>query len=313
MKTNRPGYFDLQVNGFAGLDFNADELEADALHAACAALAAGGVEGILATIITDHVEIMERRLMRLAQLRGRDALASRLIAGIHIEGPFINEREGYRGAHPVDAIRSADVGCMARLLAAADGLARLVTLAPERDPGLRVTRMLAGQGIVVAAGHTDAGLDDLRAALDVGLTMVTHLGNGCPPMMPRHDNIIQRTLSLADRLWLCFIADGVHIPFFALRNYLHVTGYAQAIVVTDAMAAAGLGPGSYRLGRRTVEVGADLVARADAQGTLAGSTGTMARSERNLREVLGLPEAVTQALLVDNPRRAIGHGVFTEN
>ena len=194
MKTDRPGYFDLQVNGFAGVDFNADELEADALHAACAALAAGGVEGILATIITDHVEIMERRLMRLAQLRGRDALARRLIAGIHIEGPFINEREGYRGAHPVDAIRSADVGCMARLLAAADGLTRLVTLAPERDPGLRVTRMLASQGIVVAAGHTDAGLDDLRAALDVGLTMVTHLGNGCPTMMPRHDNIIQRAL-----------------------------------------------------------------------------------------------------------------------
>jgi N-acetylglucosamine-6-phosphate deacetylase len=313
MKTNRPGYFDLQVNGFAGVDFNADDLDTDALHAACAALAAGGVEGILATIITDHVEIMERRLMRLAQLRGRDALASRLIAGVHIEGPFINERKGYRGAHPVDAIRSADVDGMARLLAAADGLTRLVTLAPERDPGLRVTRMLAGQGIVVAAGHTDAGLDDLRAALDVGLTMVTHLGYGCPPVMPRHDNIIQRTLSLADRLWLCFIADGVHIPFFALRNYLHVTGYEQAIVVTDAIAAAGLGPGSYRLGRRTVEVGADLVARADAHGTLAGSTGTMARSERNLREVLGLPEAVTQALLVDNPRRAIGHGVFTMN
>jgi N-acetylglucosamine-6-phosphate deacetylase len=224
MKTNRPGYFDLQVNGFAGVDFNADELEADALHAACAALAAGGVEGILATIITDHVEIMERRLMRLVQLRGRDALASRLIAGIHIEGPFINEREGYRGAHPVDAIRIADVGGMARLLAAADGLTRLVTLAPERDPGLRVTRMLAGQGIVVAAGHTDAGLDDLRAALDVGLTMVTHLGNGCPPVMPRHDNIIQRTLSLADRLWLCF-SPMACTSVLALRNYLHVTGY----------------------------------------------------------------------------------------
>jgi N-acetylglucosamine-6-phosphate deacetylase len=302
----QPGYFDLQVNGFAGVDFNADDLEPGALHAACEALVAGGVEGVLATIITDHVEAMARRLSRLATLRAQDPLAERLIAGVHIEGPFINEREGYRGAHPADAIRPADVGVMERLLDAAAGLTRVVTLAPERDPGLRVTRLLAGRGTVVAAGHTDAALDDLRAALDAGLSMMTHLGNGCPTMMPRHDNIIQRALSLTDRLWLCFIADGVHIPFFALRNYLRVAGCERAIVVTDAMAAAGLGPGTYQLGRRQIVVGPDLVARADAHGTLAGSTGTMAASERALREVLGLSETDIQALLAVNPRRAIG-------
>ncbi len=303
---DEPGYFDLQVNGFAGVDFNADDLDADALHAACAALAADGVAGILATIITDQIEVMARRLTRLVRLRDQDPLAGRLIAGIHIEGPFINERDGYRGAHPADAVRIADVGAMARLLDAAGGLTRLVTLAPERDPAWRVTKMLAQQSIVVAAGHTDAGLDELHAAIDAGLAMVTHVGNGCPTVLPRHDNIIQRALSLADRLWLCFIADGVHIPHFALGNYLQVTGHSRAIIVTDAMAAAGLGPGSYRLGRRLVEVGPDLIARADAHGTLAGSTGTMARSERSLREVLGLPEAATRALLADNPRRALG-------
>jgi N-acetylglucosamine-6-phosphate deacetylase len=258
----RAGYFDLQVNGYAGVDFNADGLTADALHTACTALEAGGVGGILATVITDHPEAMEGRLKTLATLRERDPLAGLLIAGLHIEGPFLNEGEGYRGAHPADAIIPASVDVMERLLDAAGGLARLVTLAPERDPGLRVTRMLARRGIIVSAGHTDAGLDALRAAADAGLTMFTHVGNGCPGLLPRHDNIIQRALSLADRLWLCFIADGVHIPLFVLRSYLRLAGYERAIIVTDAMAAAGLGAGRYTLGRRVIEVGPDLVARA---------------------------------------------------
>ena len=191
-----PNFFDLQVNGYAGIDFNQDGLTGEDLHAVCARLASDGVTGILATIITERLDKMERRLRDLCALREQDPLARRMIAGFHIEGPFLNETPGYRGAHPPDAIRPADMGAMDRLLDAAGGLARLVTLAPERDAGLRVTRMLAGRGIAVAAGHCDPSLDELRGAIDAGLTLFTHLGNGCPMQMHRHDNIIQRALSL---------------------------------------------------------------------------------------------------------------------
>src|SRR5947208_840331 len=158
---------------------------------------------------------MCRRLSRLAVLRDGDPLARRLIAGVHIEGPFLSDREGYRGAHPLDAIRPANTGLMSQLHDAASGLARVVTLAPERDAGFAVTRFLASRGILVSAGHTDATIDQLRGAIDAGLSMFTHVGNGCPMLMDRHDNIVQRALSLAGDLWLCFIADGVHVPFVA--------------------------------------------------------------------------------------------------
>ena len=113
-------------------------------------------------------------------------------------------------------------------LEAAGGMARYVTLAPERDEDNRVTRFLAGQGIRVAAGHCNPSLDELRAAIGAGLTLFTHLGNGCPAMMPRHDNIVQRALSLSDQLYIGFIADGVHVPFVALKNYLKCCGCERA-------------------------------------------------------------------------------------
>src|SRR5215210_156961 len=256
------GYFDLQVNGYAGVDFHSDDLTADELRRVCTAMRADGVAGFLATIITDHLPVMEHRLRRLVELRDRDPLIRQMIPGIHIEGPFISPVDGYRGAHPLDAVRPADCDAMRRLLDAAGGLTRLVTLAPEHDPGLAVTRMLADAGIRVSAGHTDASLDELKAAIDAGLSMFTHLGNGCPMQMHRHDNIVQRALSLSDQLWLMFIADGAHVPYSTLGNYLRAAGMERTIVVTDAVTPAGMGPGTFEIGRWVVKIGSDLVARA---------------------------------------------------
>ena len=137
---------------------------------------------------------------------------------------------------------------MRRLLDAAGGLTRIVTLAPEQDDGFQVIRMLAKEGIVVSAGHCDPSREMLCGAIDAGLAMFTHLGNGCPVLMERHDNIIQRVLSLADRLWITFIVDGRTFPFPRAGNYLRCAGSGRAIVVTDAVAAAGMGPGRYRCG-----------------------------------------------------------------
>ena len=295
----------MQVNGYAGVDFNCDNLAPAALHAACLALERDGVVGILATIITEHLETMETRIAQLAKLRAADPLAQRIIAGLHIEGPFLNENAGFRGAHPADAIVPASIDAAQRLLDAGEGLVRLVTLAPERDEGARVTRFLCEQGVRVAAGHCDASLDDLSCACDAGLSLFTHVGNGCPMEMNRHDNIVQRALSLSDRLWLCFIADGAHVPFFALKNYLRAATIERCIIVTDAIAPASLGPGRYTLGRWQLDIGADMVARAPDGSHLVGAAITMPQSVANLRDCLQLSADEIEQLCGVNPRRAL--------
>jgi len=295
------GLIDLQVNGYGGVDFNQDNLSPDDLHRACATLEADGVERSLATVITEALPTMAARLRRLAELRERDPLAQRVIAGLHIEGPFISPVDGYRGAHPIDAVRPASVDAVQMLLDAGGGLVRLVTLAPEHDPGLATTRYLVDAGIAVAAGHTDAPLDVLTTAVDAGLSLFTHLGNGCPAVMPRHDNIVQRALSLSDRLTPCFIADGTHVPFFALRNYLHTAGVDRCIVVSDAIAPAGLGPGRYTLSRWELDIGDDLVARSVEGNHLVGSALSLRRGAQNLRDHLGLDDATVKRLTETNP------------
>jgi N-acetylglucosamine-6-phosphate deacetylase len=299
-------FFDIQVNGYSGVDFNTDNLTGEQLHLACTALRRDGVHSVLATIITEELGTMQRRIARLVELRKRDELVREVIAGIHIEGPFLNETTGYRGAHPADAMRPANTEDAKLLLDAGGGLVRLVTLAPERDAGSHTTRYLSENGVCVSAGHSDASLNDLRAAIDSGLTLYTHLGNGCPMQMHRHDNIIQRALSLSDNLMLCFIADGVHIPFFALKNYLRAAGIKRCLITSDAVAPAGLGPGRYSFARWTVNVGDDLAVRAPDGSHLIGSAISMKRSANNLSTELGLSDDQIRLLCADNPRLAVG-------
>ena len=276
------------------------------MHAACETLKDDQVSGILATVITESVDEMARRLRRIAELRERDPLAKEVIAGLHIEGPFINEQDGYRGAHPLDAVRRADLDVMKQLLDAGSGLTRIVTLAPERDDGLRVTRFLAEQGIVVSAGHCDPTMEELRGAVDAGLSMFTHLGNGAPIMMHRHDNIIQRALSLSDRIWFGLIADGTHLPYFMFANILKLAGIDRCFVVSDAIAPAGLGPGRYTVSRWDLVSGEDLVARAPDGSHFVGSAISMTQSSENLRSQVGLSEKEIARLTQRNPLLAIG-------
>ena len=304
---NKPssGYVDLQVNGYGGVDFNGDDLSADSLHAACQRLVADGVAGVLATVITDDIDRMVARLTRLATLRSSDTLAQQVIWGIHVEGPFISDQAGYVGAHPARATRPACRDAMRRLLDASEGLTRIVTLAPERDSQMAVTKWLADQGICVAAGHCNPSLEQLDAAIDAGLTLFSHLGNGCPIEMPRHDNVIQRVLSRSERLWISFIADGVHVPWHALGNYLKAATKERCIVVSDAISAAGLGPGKYQLAGQEVVVDAHGATWSADHSHLAGSATTMHQMEMNLRHTLGLSDREVKWLICDNPQDAI--------
>ncbi len=298
--------FDIQVNGYAGADFCSRDLTLEQCRRACDELAADGADGILATVITDSIGGICEKLARLVSFRERDPAIARMIAGFHVEGPFLSRKPGCPGAHDPAKIIPADVDDAQRLVDAASGLLRLVTLAPECDAGLATTRFLARQGVTVSAGHCDPSLDELRAAIDAGLSMVTHLGNGCALDMPRHDNFIQRVLFLHDRLWICFIPDGVHIPFFVLANYLAVTGLDRTIMVTDAIVAAKLPPGRYPYGEGEVVVDAEGTARRPGAGNLAGSTVSMHRIRENLRDHLSLDDAAIDRLVAVNPRRAVG-------
>ena len=300
------GYVDLQVNGYADVDFNADELSAELVHAVCQRLGDEGVVGILATVITADLDAMCRRLANICRVRDVDPVIAAMIWGIHIEGPFLNEQPGYIGAHPAEAAIPADLTSMKRLLNAASGLTKIVTLAPERDANALVTKYLVEQDVRVSAGHCNPSLDQLHAAIDAGLTLFTHLGNACPGMLPRHDNIIQRALSFSDRLMFGFIADGVHVPFVALGNYLRCCGVDRAFVVTDAICGAGQGPGEYSIGDQRVVIDENLATWSADGSHLMGSAGTMRRSEENLRRELAFDEQQIAQLTKVSPRKILG-------
>ena len=257
-----PNFIDLQVNGYGGCDFNQDDLSPDAICIAPVKCCGSTMSNRSWRRSSRKISTgCAARLANLVRLRERDPLAKQLIAGFHIEGPFISEAKGFSGA--IRPMRFGPRmwmpcnGCSTQ----ARGLTRMVTLAPECDAGFKVISMLAKQGVRISAGHCDPTLDQLRGAIDAGLSMFTHLGNGCPMQLHRHDNIIQRVLSLADKLLIGFIADGTHVPFFALKNYLKIAGVENCYVVTDAIAPAGLGPGRYTLGRWDLLIEEDMVAR----------------------------------------------------
>lgn len=282
------GFVDLQVNGYAGVDFNSSEpLSEDRALEVCRRLASDGVDRILATVITAPMEQMLARISDIADLAERLPEFASIVAGIHVEGPFLSGEDGFVGAHPRDAIRAANLNDAKRMIEAGNSLVRLITLAPEMDPGAKVTGALAEQGIVVAAGHCDPTIDQLNRSIDAGLQLFTHLGNACPGQLHRHDNIVQRVLSVSEKLSVSFIADGHHIPDFALSNYLDRVPDENIVIVTDAISAAGLGPGRYELSDQVVEVDDDGAAWASNRQHFAGCATTMIRMTEILKQRCG--------------------------
>lgn len=296
---------DLQVNGYGGADFNNEHLTEEELYNACLKLDSDSVVGILATIISDEIDLMVARLQNLVRLREKVSLARRIIWGIHIEGPFLSALDGYVGAHPRCAVCPADCETMSRLLDAAAGLTRIVSLAPERDANLAVTRMLVAKGICVSAGHCNPSLDQLDAAIDSGLSMFTHLGNACPQELHRHDNIIQRVLSRADRLYVSLIADGVHLPWHVLGNYIRLVGLDRVAIVSDAISAAGLSPGRFTLGGQTVIVDDQGATWAADRSHLIGSASTLNQMQSRLAKHLSLSERELMLVFHENPRKIL--------
>lgn len=297
---------DIQVNGYAGTDFNASQLTVDEVIRCCEQLRADGTPQILATIITGPSDWMVRRVTEFAQWLDRFPELRSVIRGLHIEGPFLNPATGYIGAHPKSAAQRANIEFASRIIEAGCGTIRLWTLAPEMDEQCRCITWLAEQGVVVAGGHSDASLDQLRHAIDSGMRLFTHLGNGCPGILPRHDNIIQRVLSFSEDLYISWIADGHHVPFFALKNYLRCVPEERIIIVSDAMAAAGLGPGTYPLAGQIVTVDNDLAAWGEGRQNFAGSATSLPQMRQLLEKDLGVTPTQWDRWTQTNPTRLLG-------
>ena len=296
---------DLQLNGYKGVDFNADEVSAADLRAACEAVRRDGGGRMLATIITDRLDRMVARIRRLAELHAADPVVADVMAGIHVEGPFISPQAGFVGAHPAEHVLPASPQAASELVDAGAGLVRLVTLAPEHDASLATTRWLAERAILVSAGHCDPSADVLERAIDAGLSAFTHLGNGCPLSLHRHDNIIQRVLA-ADRLrWVMIIPDAVHLPSSLVRTIIRAVGSERIIAVTDATAAGGMGPGRFSLAGHAVVVDAHGAAWAADRSHLVGSTASMQRVQQVLRDEVGLSDADITLVTAVNPAAAL--------
>ncbi len=298
------GLFDLQVNGFAGVDFQRPLGRSD-LRRACAALHAHGTTRILATFITDRADALAHKLAAFETMRRDDDLIRATIVGYHLEGPYLSGEPGYRGAHPGELMKDPDLAEFARWQEAAGGAIRLVTLAPERGGSAEFIAAVTARGVRVSLGHTAADDRAIDAAIRAGATLCTHLGNGCPGDLPRHDNIIQRLLA-RDELIACLIPDGVHLPPFVLRNLFRAKPPDKIALTTDAMAAAGAPPGRHTLGALELDVGSDRIVRMPGAKNFAGSALTLDQGVANAAAWLGLPAGRARELASLAPARALG-------
>lgn len=293
VRIEAPGFFDLQVNGFAGVDFNRPDCTPDQLRHACDALRKTGVTRFLPTLITSSLAHFASCAARLT------AFSDPALAGIHMEGPYISPLDGPRGAHPRKDVGTASVEDFRRRQEAADGRIVLVTLAPEVEGALALIEYLVEQNVRVAIGHTAATPERIRDAVRAGATLSTHLGNGCANLLARHPNFIWEQLA-ADELTASFIVDGHHLPPATVKAMIRAKTPARAVLVTDAIAAAGCAPGLYRLGHLEVELSEDGRVAAPGASNLAGSALAMNVAIANTARFTGLalddvlPMATTQ-------------------
>lgn len=300
-----PGWIDLQVNGWKGIDYNGDSLDAASFESITRELAAGGTTRHLPTVITASPSDILHRLATLHRLREDSPLLTRSVPGFHIEGPFISGLDGPRGAHNPAEVRDPSIEEFEAWQEAAGGLIRIVTIAPERTGSLEFIRELASRGIIVSLGHSAADPERIREAVAVGARMSTHLGNGLAGTIDRYKNPLWEQLG-SDGLTACLIADGHHLPPAFIRTAFRAKGKSRIVLVSDAATPGGMAPGRRSWAGIDVDVSED--GRISLAGTpyLAGAGLLQKRGLEFLMESTGcrLDAAVTACTV--NPAALIG-------
>jgi N-acetylglucosamine-6-phosphate deacetylase len=292
-----PGFIDMHVHGGGGASFT--EGGPDDARRAAAFHRAHGTTRIVASLVTAPLGELEGRSAMLA-----DLAEAGVIDGIHLEGPFLSAARC--GAQNPRYLALPDVAAFTRLQAASRGWLRMITIAPELPGALAVIRAAAAAGIIAAAGHTDASAEITAEAIAAGVSHATHLFNGMRPIRHRSPGPVG---ALLDHPVTCeVIADGSHLDDLIIRLAARAAGPGNLVLITDAMAAAGMSDGDYRLGELDVTVSAGVARLADAAGvgSIAGSTATMELVVRRAITAVGLPVADVAAAAAGTPARRLG-------
>ncbi len=301
-----PGFIDLQVNGFAGVDYNDPQTNHDQIARSIQVMFTTGVTRFFPTIVTGSAERMIGAIRNLTAAKRRFESASmpeaHAMFGFHIEGPHLSPEDGPRGAHPLEHIRPPDFAEFERWQAAADGNIRLVTISPEWEQTPSYIRSLIRNGVVASIGHTKADSDQIQAAVDAGATMSTHLGNAAHATLHKTQNYIWDQIA-HDRLTASFIVDGIHIPRAFLKSAVRAKGVERSVLVTDAVMPAMCDPGPYNLGQIEVELrpNGSVVLRGGER--LAGSALRMDHAVSNTVGMAGLSLTEALAMATTNAAR----------
>ncbi|MFG2872867.1 N-acetylglucosamine-6-phosphate deacetylase [Streptomyces sp. NPDC048338] len=290
-----PGFVDMHNHGGGGTSFTSGTVD-EVLHGVHTHRL-HGTTTVVASFVTGDMDFLGRRAGLLSELAEQGE-----IAGLHFEGPFISPCR--KGAHDETLLRYPDPAEVRKLIDAARGQARMVTLATELPGGIDSVRLLAEHGVIAAIGHTDATYEQTQAAIDAGATVATHLFNAMPALGHRAPGPIAALLE-DERITVELINDGTHLHPAALELAFHHAGAGRVAFITDAMDAAGFGDGRYSLGPMAVEV-KDGVARLVEGGSIAGSTLTLDRAFKRAVTIDGLPVESVVAAISANPARLLG-------
>ncbi|MER5949640.1 N-acetylglucosamine-6-phosphate deacetylase [Streptomyces sp. NPDC001904] len=290
-----PGFVDMHNHGGGGASFTSGTV--DEILKGIHTHRQHGTTTVVPSFVTGDMDFLVQRAGLLSELAEQGE-----IAGIHFEGPFISPCR--KGAHDETLLRDPDPADVRKLIDAARGRAKMVTLATELPGGIDSVRLLAEHGVIAAIGHTDATYEQTVEAIDAGATVATHLFNAMPTLGHRAPGPIAALLE-DERITVELINDGTHLHPAALELAFHHKGAGKVAFITDAMDAAGFGDGRYMLGPMEVEV-KDSVARLVEGGSIAGSTLTLDRAFKRAVTVDGLPvEDVVRAISA-NPARLLG-------
>jgi N-acetylglucosamine-6-phosphate deacetylase len=297
------GLIDLQVNGYAGIGFNDPSLTAEAVQRVSQHMRRAGVTQYLPTVTTDSVETLLRSMATLATAIEAQSGVVRAAAGVHLEGPFICPDDGPRGAHPREHVRPPDWDLFEQLQVAARGWIRLVTLSPEYDSAPQFIRRAVGSGVVMAIGHTRATADQIRAAVDAGATLSTHLGNGAHAVLPRHPNYLWDQLA-EDRLMASLIVDGHHLPPAVVKAMVRAKSPERCILVSDVTNIGGQPAGRYRTALGEVELLPEgRLVVAGQRTLLAGAAATLPVNISKVMQFAEVDLPTAMAMVTSNPAR----------
>lgn len=300
-----PALVDIQVNGFAGYDLNVSTVTSSDVIEMVRELWCVGTGFLCPTIVTGSFEDISNSMKAIVDACHDDSEVDHSILGIHLEGPYISPQDGPRGAHPLHHVRKPDWDEFRRLQDVAEGMIRIVTLAPETMGVFPFIEKLVAENVIVAIGHTDASPEHIRDAISVGARLSTHLGNGAHAQIQRHPNYIWEQLG-ADELWASLIVDGYHLPPSVVKSMIRAKTLERCILISDATALARMPSGQYEFAGQAVELTAHRKIHLLGTEYLAGSAIELVIGVENSVQFAGISLSEAMTLATVRPLKLLG-------